>query len=484
MTLTTAIVVLLAAAALGQTPPPTTQPATAPTTRPTTRPIDRTEVDEEALSVLDEDDPAAPIDEPQDRPTTAPGLPEPPPEPPPEEDPDLWMRTYELARFPDDSRVFWRRGLWFKTGDEIVALKMGGRIQYDFGWVEGTGVRNDTGLGLESHSVLRRNRIYLAGDVGKWIDFKIEFDFAGGGTTLTDAYLRAKKVPVVGNVTAGHFMEPFGLERNTSSNFTMFIERALPNALAPGRGWGVMAHNHAMDRRMTWAVGAFKAWHNTGDLQWGQSDRGNAFGLAGRVTGLPIYQDDGKQFLHLGAAYSLQCPDERIRYRTRPEAQIADVLSNTGRFTAGNVNLIGAEAAWVSGPLIVQGEYMAAAADVNGADNAWLQGFYVQSGYFLTGEQHGYDRRRGIFRGVAPKKNFLTGGGLGAWEVAGRVSFIDLRGGTMVTTANRMTDLTLGLNWYLNPNVRISCNYIRSWLSGSMTSDAADVFLFRLQIAF
>lgn len=68
--------------------------------------------------------------------------------------------------------------------------------------------------------------------------------------------------------------------------------------------------------------------------------------------------------------------------------------------------------------------------------------------------------------------------------VGARASTIDLNDGDLSTSAHRMTDLTVGLNWYLNPNMRISGNYIRSCVSGPLTSDAADIFLIRLQIAF
>jgi len=40
---------------------------------------------------------------------------------------------------------------------------------------------------------------------------------------------------------------------------------------------------------------------------------------------------------------------------------------------------------------------------------------------------------------------------------------------------------TVGLNWYLGPNVRLSWNYIRSCLEAS---DSADIFGLRVQVTF
>src|SRR5262249_26991098 len=90
-------------------------------------------------------------------------------------------------------------------------------------------------------------------------------------------------------------------------------------------------------------------------------------------------------------------------------------------------------------------------------------GGYAQLLYFLTGEHQGYNKEDGAFGRVVPNQNlrFKRGepySGGGAWQAGVRFSYLDLndkaiRGGTV-------SDWTFGLNWFLNPNMRVQFNYI------------------------
>jgi len=75
-------------------------------------------------------------------------------------------------------------------------------------------------------------------------------------------------------------------------------------------------------------------------------------------------------------------------------------------------------------------------------------------------------------------------GGRGAWEVAGRYSFLSLDAGALPDTARTVHNATVGLSWYLNPNVRLMWNYIRSCVDGRDVSNAADIFMMRMQVDF
>jgi phosphate-selective porin OprO/OprP len=185
--------------------------------------------------------------------------------------------------------------------------------------------------------------------------------------------------------------------------------------------------------------------------------------------------------LHLGLAYTYQEYEDPLRYRQRPEAHLAPRIVDTGEFAADHGDIIGAEAALVCGPFSIQAELMHAAINGEGAftgdPDFW--GGYVQAGYFLTGEHRPYKVADGVFDRVKPIENFREDGGWGAWELAGRYSHLDLSDGSI--RGGRLREATFGLNWYLNPSVRVMWNY--GYVNHAAGGDAS-IFQTRVQIAF
>jgi phosphate-selective porin OprO and OprP len=132
------------------------------------------------------------------------------------------------------------------------------------------------------------------------------------------------------------------------------------------------------------------------------------------------------------------------------------------------MDLLVPELAVVVGPFTLQAEYFAAwvhdatfpitppATPVN-RGTGFFQSCYVEALWFLTGEHRPYNRRTGAFWRVIPNENYFwvpgdDGSlfGRGAWQVGARYSFIDLTNKGII--GGEVHDLTLGLNWFLNPN--------------------------------
>jgi phosphate-selective porin OprO/OprP len=357
-------------------------------------------------------------------------------------------------------------------------------------------------------------RIFVKGSAFHVVDYKLQFDFAGTQTAVTsvtpgppavgntgslqaatfkDVYITVKELPLLGHIKAGHYKEPFSLDQLTSSRFIMFMERSLADVFAPGRNVGVMAYDTLADENITWAIGAFIS--EIGDEPPIFKDDTNGTAVTMRTTWTPWYDEatGGRGLLHLGAAYSYRnIADGSVTYARKPEADLGSNLLTTGAITAiTDVQLVGLEAALVYGPFRIQSEYMQAYVTRRGFANPQFDGAYVEATYFLTGEQRKYKRSAGTFSDrVVPFENFFrvrdqngnVRTGRGAWQVAYRLSYLDLDGAGF--NGGNATNHTFGLNWYLNPYTRLMFNYINSNLREGGTVGNMNIAATRFQIDF
>ena len=394
---------------------------------------------------------------------------------------------------PNDLRLYWKDGIRMDSRDGNIKLKFGGRYMYDMSWIGGRDMERYGGLDLTDGFETRRGRLYVEGELWKNLKFKWEYDWSGGGSVVRDAYLEFKKLPTVGNLRLGHFKEPFSLDELTSSRFITFMERGVPNMMAPGRNGGAMIHNTLFDKRVTWAAGVFR---ETAAADGGQIQSDGTYNFTTRVTWLPVYEDEGRHLVHLGGAYSYRHLDaQQIRFRERPEVHIIPVRPvTTAFFDVRDANLYGAEGAVVWGPFHAEAEYIAMDMKCHEALSGFpgfharhqpdptFHGYYVQAGYFLTGETRPYKTSDGTFDRVKPKKPYGQGG-WGAWEVAYRFSYLDTDSHRI--SGGKYWDQTVGLNWYLNNNVRIMWNYVHAYVDyGHEPNDRADANAITMRVQF
>jgi len=397
----------------------------------------------------------------------------PPPPPPPSPDSPPLTAT-------------WNNRLILRSADSAFQFELGGRLHLD-----GTWFRPRTHLRLvdryeqppgiareEDGFAVRRAWLYVRGRVYDDYSFAAEYDFTSSGL-FRDLWIAANNVPYLGTLRVGHFREPFSLEDLMSSNFSTFMERALPNALAPGWNLGVLMDNVYLDDRMSLNLGLFR--ESTGTPI---SRTRGGYSFTGRVTGLPWYEEEGRRLLHLGMSYSYRNPDGQVRFQQRPETFLASRYVDTGDIPADRVTLFGAETGLIHGPFSVQGEYIRADVRASRRDNASFDGWYAYASYVLTGEHRRYRKRNPVFQSPTPRRNFGFGeeDGWGAWEVALRFSGIDLDDGRV--RGGSMRDVTAGLNWYLNPNMRIMLNYVHGDVKHRLYSGRVQSLQTRFQVNF
>ncbi len=391
------------------------------------------------------------------------------------------------------------------------SVTVNGVFQADSGWIHQDSTSTAQYGNILDGSDFRRARLSAKGSVTELTNYFFQMDFGFfGRPTFTDVWLEQTKVPFFGNVRIGQWKQPFGLETVSSFRYTTFMERSvLFQPFTPFRHSGIGFYDHSDDLSMTWAASAFR----TGQDQFGAtlSDNGG-YGTSERLTWVPSWECNGKNYLHLGVGHFFNAPpNDSVNFRTIPEFYVGangpgavgtsgqavpggangtPFFVSTGNLAVPYYNVLGSELLWVDGPLSIQSEAMVNLVSQSAGGTAALPGAYAQAGYFLTGEHRPYDRKTGTIDRVIPKSNLTFAGnecnpGLGAWEVAGRWSYLDLN--DSLIAGGTITDYTAGLNWYWNPYTKMVFNYVHaiSDAPGGPTGTAhTDMFGIRAQIDF
>jgi len=334
---------------------------------------------------------------------------------------------------------------------------------------------------VQSGTEVRRFRIYMTGDVvflTPW-SFRIELGKTGKDFTTEESWIQLRGFPKLGTLQIGYFTPTLSLENIMSARDLPFMELSAPvMALAPGPSVGAQLGRPAFGARMTWSLGLFSspAASDTGDATK------EAHRAMGRVTWLARDGDGtaGHALLHLGISGSqLYSGADTVRYRSRPESHLAPYMVYTDDIRADGSKTLGLEAAWVDGPLSIQGETLRTRVDSKSDGGLAFAGTYVSAGWFLTGENRTYSRPEGLFTRQQVFRSFSRKRGVwGALEVCGRYSVLDLDSGPV--HGGRMRCLSAGLNWYLNPNAKVRLNLVNARserLGVTSTLNAAEVRL-------
>jgi phosphate-selective porin OprO/OprP len=409
-------------------------------------------------------------------------------------------------------RLYWKDGLIYEVGRRFEGLekedisqafkkaklngRIGGKLDLDGAlFIERKGLS-----GFDNGVQVRRARIYTKGEFLLLVPatFNVEFGIAGRQFVWNNFYLqfnRDKYVDYFGkhqekpsrnyigldNIQLGVFSPPMGLEATGSAEDSTFLEYASPSdAFTPSDRLGIQAAGSAWKKRLSWTLGIFSV---TTDKDTGDASKSIGRGI-GRITLLPWLDErgDSPRYLHLGLSGSyVYSGTEEIRYQSRPESHLAPEVVDTGEIESKKAFLYGFEGALIYGAYSLQAEYLHSRVDDHSGNRLNFGGFYVYGSWVITGESRPYDRATGTLGRIHPKKDFsLKKGTWGAWEVGVRLSHIDLD--DRPVQGGRMNILTGGLNWSLNPHIRVMFNYLRQNISGGPEYDGlAHTFTLRLQ---
>jgi phosphate-selective porin OprO/OprP len=333
-----------------------------------------------------------------------------------------------------------RTGLTYEAGG--FAFNLGGRLHLDAAQVD------DTGLEIDDEEV-RRARLELSVRHDDWrLRIDREFTNGGGWRNVWLSYDVNDDL----TIKAGNFIAPFSMEDVGSSNETMFMERSLIQALAPGFGVGVGASYEG--RHFGLSGGYFTDAIDAEDNN--PAEKGDGVSL--RATWSPIERRQNTVHFGLGLDRREFASGDTRTITSTPEASLAPTLVTSGALTNLDTSMsYNVEAAYSVGSLLLQGQYLSSTFERSLGGDVTADGFYVQAGWIVTGERHRYGDAVGVFTGPRPDHDW------GAVELAARVSSLDLSeaGAGASGTAD---DYTVGVNWYLGQNFRLMANYVHSEL--------------------
>jgi phosphate-selective porin len=258
------------------------------------------------------------------------------------------------------------------------------------------------------------------------------------------------------------------------------MENAAPvEAFSPGYKIGIQSEWQLIERRLLILAGLF-----TDSNDYNIGDATDADGrIQLRTVWIPWVHGEGKDrnYLHLGLSLShvLVSAGDSVRYRARPESRVAPVLVDTGNIEADTSSQMGLEAIWSKGSFYAMSELMVAYIDDRLHDEKqFFWGSFLSANYILTGEIVPYNPKLGVLKAINPDHpGTLFSGGMGAWELSGRISYTDLSDGS--TRGGEMLVFTGGLNWHWNKHVKWMANI--GYATTREVPDSGDVFITQLR---
>jgi phosphate-selective porin OprO/OprP len=400
-------------------------------------------------------------------------------------------------------------GFIFSSADTNFVLRIRGEAQID-----GHSYINDGGNNRNDRFLVRRARPIISGTL--WQDFDYVFlpEFGGGnvssdGTstvgsgTILDLYGNYRFSPEL-QLRVGKFKSPVGLEQLQVDTYAWFVERGLPSDLTPNRDLGVMLHGKVLDGVLSYQAGLF---NGVGDNQNSANvDFDDEKEFAGRLFFMPFKKlelaplqgfgfglggsygnQDGTSGLPLGTGFATEGAETFFSYYTATASSPLNVTAD------GTHWRLSPQGYWYWRSFGLMGEYVISSQEVGRTDAKFADrlqhtAWQIVGGYVLTGENASYE-------GVIPKNPIsITDNHWGAFELVARYSELHLDPKTFPnfsspkTSAGRAAASSIGLNWYMNRNLRTTIDYIhtdfRGGDGGLVTKQDENAILTRFQLAF
>lgn len=357
-----------------------------------------------------------------------------------------------------------------KDKDSSFTFEPKGSLKLDY-----LGIKNNR-LNLKDRYYIRDLLIGGKGQILNDFDYRFEINTLGDKyNIINQAYIEYKRYDPV-SIKIGRMFHSFFLDYDKSFN-----ERQAISTLLIQVKDGVQVKTHGSNWTVTGSYGMSEAIYNNKN-----ADRKNS--LYAQATYSPYYNEKKQEYIHLGIASSYIMPKESLKYKMSPETNANFSLLNTGAISfVNNAFITGVAAAYNNKAFSTQVEYLGCNIDREiTKPNLFFHGGYAQVGYFLTGESKEYNPSKGRIESVVPLDPVFTSKnykkiGIGAWEIAVKYSVANLNSKTKF---GKLVTYGLGLNWYLNKNIKLSNDFLisRTDKFATIPNSISKIVLARLQI--
>jgi hypothetical protein len=367
----------------------------------------------------------------------------------------LSMLNYPVLA--QDNLAGFDHGFYIRSKDGSFVFRPFGLIHTDFHLIQ-RGAQINTDDSQASTFLTRRLRLGFEGQLYEKIDYDLETNVGIGGAELIFAwmnfgYIRSAQVRI------GQFKEPFNYEVLLPEKYLDFIERSIvATVISPAEDIGVMIHNfgNPIGKVLEYGVGVFNG------LGGSVKTTDKTFEYAGRIALYPFANSTGWLRSTRFAGYALfegKRPEGiGIRPRTPLGFEFFPRIATKGtRFAMGG------DFQWIQGPYSFSAEYIRNVEErSSNSTDAVIQGWDVDITYLITGE----DKVRAMENGVevAARIEKLK---VDAGSPVTATGFTDASGNPVLLQKNSVTTLTLGLNYYLNYNIKFQINYQNDWFGNS-----------------
>jgi phosphate-selective porin OprO/OprP len=362
-----------------------------------------------------------------------------------------------------------------RTTNEAVQFKINGRLQMDVANIDANYSTPAAGTDAQyGRSFVRR--VFLGAE-GRMTDnwrYNVKLDLApdrgdavnpGSEVTLDDAFL--EYAGGFGSIFIGNANAVSNMEDRTSSNEIPFVERSgIVQAFNPGRVLSLSL----LTGGGNWSAGIALQGDSVANNETTATtspNRGEPFGVMGRVTWAPLYQKtpEGLTLVHLGlmARDRDANGDGAFGYSARPNvASFSGLGAPVSGAGGSHDDLYGAELAFQRNAFGAEAEYMQLKTDRGGSlPDAEYNGYYVDVFFSPTGESRNYVASDGSFTRITPLRPLGSDGGIGHVMLSARYEFLDLNDGTGASAVfgGEQKGYVLGATWKPIGYVKFLLNY-------------------------